>query len=94
MPIYTYAATGTAHCAHCADGFDCLQRLHDAPLTSCPNCGAAVARRLSAPNTATGGKHLLQESNLAKHGFTQYRRVAKGVYEKTVGKGPDHIRGD
>ena len=38
-----------------------------------------------------GGSHLLKEGNLAKKGFTQYRRAGGGVYEKTAGKGPDFI---
>ena len=28
------------------------------------------------------------------HGFTQYKRAGKGVYEKTAGKGPDIITDD
>jgi putative FmdB family regulatory protein len=94
MPIYEYAPLGEAHCLHCADGFDILQRLSDVPLTACPECGAPVARRLSAPNATIGGKHLLKESHAEKHGFTQYRRIGKGIYEKTAGKGPKHISGD
>ncbi|HET8897559.1 MAG TPA: zinc ribbon domain-containing protein [Rhodanobacteraceae bacterium] len=94
MPIYAYATTSAAHCPHCEQGFDVLQRLADAELTACPKCGAAVARRISAPNMAIGGKHLTTESHAAKHGFTQYRRIGKGQYEKTAGKGPQHISGD
>jgi hypothetical protein len=33
----------------------------------------------------------LKEDNLGKHGFTQYRKIEKGVYEKTIGQGPDII---
>lgn len=94
MPIYEYATTGARACAHCREGFDCLQKLHDAPLTTCPECGAPVARRLSAPHTISGGESMLSEGNLARHGFTQYRRIGKGQYEKTVGRGPRHISGD
>ncbi|MGB8636444.1 MAG: zinc ribbon domain-containing protein [Rhodanobacteraceae bacterium] len=91
MPIYEYAPTTERHCSHCSEGFDCLQKLRDASLTQCPQCGAPVERRLSAPNMAIGGEHLLQESHLEKHGFTQYKRIGKGQYEKTAGKGPSHI---
>lgn len=94
MPIYAYFPTGDAHCTFCARGFDRLQRLADAPLERCPECGADIARRISAPNMAIGGKHLLKERHAEKHGFTQYRRIGKGVYEKTAGKGPKHISGD
>lgn len=91
MPIYEYAPTGDASCKYCRDGFDCLQKLRDEPLTTCPECAAEVARKLSAPHTVMGGKHMLQESNLEKHGFTQYKRIGKGTYEKTAGRGPSHI---
>lgn len=94
MPIYEYAPSNDQHCSHCAEGFDCLQKLRDDPLTQCPECGAPVARRLSAPNMATSGDHLLKEGNLEKKGFTQYKRIGKGHYEKTAGKGPSHIHGD
>ena len=32
--------------------------------------------------------------DLAKHGFTQYRKVGKGKYEKTTGNGPPTISDD
>ena len=41
-----------------------------------------------------GNTHVLKESNVAKQGFTQYRRAGNGVYEKTAGKGPKYISGD
>ena len=43
---------------------------------------------------AMGNAHTLKESNVEKHGFTQYRRAGNGVYEKTAGKGPKFISGD
>jgi putative FmdB family regulatory protein len=90
MPIYEYAAVANG-CPHCAAHFDVLQKLRDAPVTHCPQCGAPVTRIISAPSVASGGAHLLKESHTAKHGFTQYRRAGKGVYEKTAGKGPKYI---
>lgn len=93
MPIYEYAAVG-AGCSYCTTHFDVLQKLSEATLTRCPKCGAAIARVISAPAVASGQSHVLKESHIAKHGFTQYRRAAKGVYEKTAGKGPDVISGD
>jgi len=41
-----------------------------------------------------GTAHMLKESNVAKNGFTQYRRAGNGVYEKTAGKGPKFISGN
>lgn len=95
MPIYRYLPVDSLPgCAECGPGIELLQRISDAPLTACPSCGTAVARVLSAPQVVSGGAHLLRESHVAKHGFTQYRRAGKGVYEKTTGKGPDYISGD
>lgn len=94
MPIYEYAPSSHAHCPQCVNGFDSLQRLSETPLQACPQCNAPVARRLSAPNVAMGGAHLLKEDRVSKAGFTQYRRIGKGTYEKTAGKGPQHISGD
>jgi putative FmdB family regulatory protein len=94
MPIYEYIATSEPACATCREGFDRLQRLSDESLTTCPECGAPVRRVLSAPQVVAGQGHVLQESHIAKHGFTQYKRVGKGKYEKTAGKGPDTISGD
>jgi putative FmdB family regulatory protein len=93
MPIYEYAASGKG-CPQCEAHFDLLQKLADAALTHCPACGAPVERVISAPSVAMGGAHLLKESNVAKNGFTQYRRAGNGVYEKTAGKGPKFISGD
>jgi len=44
MPIYEY------ECAECGHYLDALQKMSDAPLTDCPECGAsALARLISAP---------------------------------------------
>jgi putative FmdB family regulatory protein len=93
MPIYQYA-NDTDGCTHCCNGFDVLQRLSDAALSACPRCKAAIHRVISAPQVVSGQAHRTTESHAGKHGFTQYRRAGKGVYEKTVGKGPDYISGE
>ena len=93
MPIYEYRPSGPKTCPFCAGGFEILRKLQDPPLEECPECGAPVERCLSAPNLGTSGPSL-DKSNLEKHGFTQYRKVEKGRYEKTAGKGPDFISDD
>lgn len=93
MPIYQYVADQPG-CDHCRNGIELLQKLSDPSLNACPNCGAEMHRVLSAPSVVTGSAHLAQESHIAKHGFTQYKRAGKGVYEKTAGKGPAYISGD
>ena len=43
MPIYAY------RCAACGHSRDVLQKMSDAPLTDCPECGAAAfAKQLTA----------------------------------------------
>ena len=45
MPIYEY------ECRECGHVFDALQKMSDAPLTDCPDCGKPSLRKLvSAPN--------------------------------------------
>ncbi len=45
MPIYEY------QCTECGHVFDALQKMSDAPLTDCPDCGEPGLRKLlSAPN--------------------------------------------
>jgi putative FmdB family regulatory protein len=93
MPIYEYVAK-TGGCPTCRDGIERLQKMADAPLAACPDCGAPLERVIGAPSVATGGSHLLREGHLSKHGFTQYRKVGKGKYEKTAGRGPPTISDD
>jgi putative FmdB family regulatory protein len=90
MPIYEYERTDEPYCAYCAEGFELLRKISDEELTACPKCGSSVRRKLSAPNLGKSGPSL-DPSNLDKHGFTQYRKSGKGVYEKTAGKGPGVI---
>lgn len=92
MPIYEYQAKSSNDgCEHCLNGFDRLQKLADAPILACPQCGHPVKRVISAPNLQSMGSDALKPKNVEKQGFTQYRKVGKGKYEKTAGKGPDNI---
>jgi putative FmdB family regulatory protein len=93
MPIYEYRPVNESSCSFCADGFEILRKISDPDLIACPQCGTAVERVLSAPNL-TKSDTSLSTDNLEKHGFTQYRKSGKGVYEKTAGKGPNVISGD
>ena len=90
MPIYVYRPTTPDQCDHCEGGFEHLQKLDDEILSFCPECSAAVERVITAANLASPSPSL-KEDNIEKHGFTQYRKVEKGVYEKTAGKGPAMI---
>ncbi len=93
MPIYEYRPLTPGSCEYCQQGFDQLQKIQEPVLSICPKCETAVKRVISAPNLAKPGPSL-DPANLDKHGFTQYRKSAKGVYEKTAGKGPNIITDD
>ena len=44
MPIYEYV------CGACGNALEALQKISDAPLTDCPECGAAsLKKKVSAP---------------------------------------------
>jgi len=90
MPIYEYQSETPSACEHCKDVFEVMQKISDKPLKFCPLCHNPVKRKISRPNLATQSPSL-KEDNLEKHGFTQFKKVEKGVYEKTAGKGPDFI---
>jgi len=94
MPIYEYMNATEQGCDQCRDGFTRLEKLADVPLHACPRCGAPVRRMISAPTVVSGKAHMLKQSSIEKAGFTQYKKIGKGVYEKTAGKGPGIIKPD
>ncbi len=71
-----------------------LQRLSDAAIDSCPECGAPMRRLISPPNLVGSSASDLKPSKIEQAGFTQYRKIGKGVYEKSAGKGPGIISAD
>ena len=97
MPFYEYildAESSDAGCECCRERFTVLQKISDAPVSVCPNCNSPVRRIISPPHVVSGKAHQLKESNIEKAGFTQYKKIGKGVYEKTAGKGPGIISSD
>jgi putative FmdB family regulatory protein len=90
MPIYEYRPVKDSSCTFCSKGFELLRKISDPDINVCSECGAAVERVLSAPSLAKSDTSL-DPANVEKHGFTQYRKSGKGVYEKTAGKGPNVI---
>ena len=93
MPIYEYRLSQGNGCDYCSEGFEIIRKITEEKLHNCPHCGAAVVRILSAPSLAKSGPSL-DPANIEKHGFTQYKKSSKGVYEKTAGKGPRVITDD
>lgn len=94
VPFYEYISEQADGCENCRKAFAILQRLGDEPLGRCPQCGGPVRRLISAPHVAGRAGAGLAPSQIEKAGFTQYRRIGKGVYEKSAGKGPGIISAD
>ena len=90
MPTYVYQAAGDDHCLYCHKPFERRQKVNDPRLEHCPECRSPL-RRVISPAAIAAPSPNLSEDNIGKKGFTQYRKAGKGVYEKTVGKGPDYI---
>lgn len=90
MPIYEYHSCGPLSCDYCENGFEVMRKISDKPLELCPQCFNPIERKISRPNLAAQATSI-KESNIEKHGFTQFKKVEKGVYEKTAGKGPEFI---
>jgi putative FmdB family regulatory protein len=88
MPIYEYAPV-SGHCDKCNGIFEVVQRIADAKLGTCPNCGQACERRISA--VALGGNWSLSESKIKSSGLTQYKKAGDGVYERTAGSGGPEV---
>lgn len=81
MPIYEYGARDEAQsCALCADGFEVMQRIADAPLTVCPKCGAPLRKLISAP--AVGRSQSGFDDRAQAAGFHKLKKVSKGEYER------------
>ncbi len=91
MPIYEYQADGQG-CARSTKRFEVLQRVDEPALVSCPDCGQPVHRVFSSCAITRGSTGTLNPKNLARHGFTQYRKAGDGYYEKTCGPGPELIK--
>ena len=95
-PVYCYQHAEKTACDLCRKGFEVRQKLTDTPLQACPECGAKLKKIITKVNVHTGltsgGGHTLSEKNITQQGFTQYRKVGPGQYEKTAGKqGPDQF---
>jgi putative FmdB family regulatory protein len=89
MPIYEYQPLN-APCDQCQGVFEVFQRIADEKLSACPTCGKACERRISA--VALGGKWSVSDAKVKQAGLTQYKKVGKGQYERTVGTGgPEHL---
>jgi len=92
MPTYEYRALSP--CEQCDGEFEVYGSTAMSDLKVCPTCSKPCERVLSV-NSVVGGKaHMMKEKHFSERGFTQYKKIGKGVYEKTAGKGPAVIKDD
>jgi len=88
MPLYDYAPT-SGECARCHGRFEVFQRLADAKLERCPDCGQPCERLVSA--AAIGGKYSTSNSRVKELGMTKYVKTSDGSYERAAGSGGPKI---
>jgi len=95
MPFYEYVSIDPDKgCDYCSLPVTILQKIDDPAMEKCPYCEHAVRRLISPPNLAGQNARAPTPGEAEKAGFTQYRKIGKGVYEKSAGKGPDIISSD
>lgn len=90
MPIYEYEPEDR-DCLICEGRTEVMQGINDDPLKYCPTCGLEVRRVVSRVSFQLG-REMNPEKASAK-GFTTFKRVEKGKWEKVGGEGPDMIVG-
>ena len=97
MPTYVYQIINDD--GSDGDTFEVVQKMADPALTEHPETGQPVRRVPVAPHIAgeysdSATKSKLTDSNLDRLGFTKYKNVGDGHFEKRAGSGPDVISAD
>lgn len=80
MPLYEYELC-KGHCAICGGRFTLRRPPGAAELTKCPLCKKKVRRVISGFSTPTKLKPL-SVSDAKKAGFSVFKRLGKGEYER------------
>ncbi|MGB9602718.1 MAG: FmdB family zinc ribbon protein [Verrucomicrobiia bacterium] len=80
MPIYEYELC-EGDCVVCGGRFTLYRPLNAPPLTKCPACKRPVRKVISNFNTPNKLKPL-SISDAKAAGFTVYKRIGKGEYER------------
>jgi len=90
VPVYEYEPT-EHDCLMCTGRIEVLQGIDEAPIPFCPHCGLPVKRVISRASFSIRSGLTFQKA--ADKGFTSFRRVGKGQWEKIAGEGVDAIVG-
>jgi putative FmdB family regulatory protein len=77
MPLYEYELC-EGECAVCGGKFTLRRPLSAPPLTKCPACKKPVRKVLSTFNSP----HKQSISDAKKAGFSVFKRLGKGEYER------------
>ncbi len=81
MPIYEYEAKDSKKCCdHCRESFELMQKISDAALTHCPECGAALIKLISTHSV--GASQTGFDDRAKSAGFSKLKKTSKGEYEK------------
>jgi putative FmdB family regulatory protein len=80
MPIYEYELC-EGDCVVCGGKFALRRPLSAKPLTHCPACKKPVRKVLSTFNSPVKLKPL-SVTDAKKAGFTVYKKLGKGEYER------------
>lgn len=72
MPLYEY------ECLTCGKRTEILQRLDEAPLAACPQCGGEVKKLVSAPAFQFKGSGWYVTDYAGKKGGTESKPESKG----------------
>jgi putative FmdB family regulatory protein len=82
MPIYEYEPVDR-DCAICNGRVEVMQNLNEEPYKYCPWCGLDVVRVVSRASIKLRGD--IDPERAAKKGFSTFRRLEKGKWEKVAG---------
>lgn len=88
MPIYEYEPLDH-DCLICNGRMESLQGVNDPEHSLCPTCGLPIRRVISKTSFKVGNPYSAGEA--ARKGFTTYKKVGAGQYEKVAGEGADAI---
>ncbi len=86
MPTYDYRALDPDKApACCAEGFEIVQTMSEAPLEKCPECGAPIHKLIVAPGFVTKQtKSKLSDKNLKAAGFKKLVKEGDGKYRNVL----------
>jgi len=90
MPIYEYEPLNR-ECFMCAGKVAVIQSVDEPALEFCPDCGLKVRRVISRTSFKVSKDFSLDKAG--QKGFTAWKRVEEGKWERVSGEGVDVIAG-